>query len=538
MSRTTAALLVGLALCLTFAAPLRGADAVTITYPYLGVTHVTRVGSPPEFPRNVKIHVVTIDLTAPSVSFEFTGHAGTRDTLRQTTLQYMTSVGAQIAVNGSFFLPFPSADLNSALVGFAASKGTVYSPFELPTQNYALLRDSPAINIDADNHASMVHRDPAFSDGTCYGLCQAVDGLHVLENVVLWNAFSGSAQIVTNGVTTIPCYVDATHPDCGLVGPGPANYSNSNSWYELINARTAIGITCDNKALVLFTVDNAGGSTGMRVSEVANLLIRDYGVCNALNMDGGGSTSLAMVDPATGMGALVNSSSDNPNGRLNASGLAVFAARDTDAPESSAQIVPPPNANGWNNSSVEVTLRATDNPGGIVKQIEYSLSGAQSSPSQTVQGNTAVIALAAEGITQIHYTATDVAGNSEASKTLTVRIDKTSPVISGLSGGGCTLWPPNHRLVQVATVTAADALSGVAPDSLAITGASNEPVGPDGPDVVAERDGAGGFVVAVRADRLGKGTGRIYTLRATVSDLAGNPATTTGTCVVPHDQGK
>ena len=200
--------------------------------------------------------------------------------------------------------------------------------------------------------------------------------------------------------------------------------------------------------------------------------------------------------------------------------------------------MPPPNANGWNNSSVTVTLRATDNPGGIVKQIEYSLSGAQSGPSQTAQGNTAVIDLAVEGITQVHYAATDVAGNSEASKTLTVRIDRTAPVISGLSGGGCTLWPPNHKLVQVATVTAADALSGVAPDSLAITGASNEPAGPDGPDVVAERDGAGGFVVAVRADRLGKGTGRIYTLRATVSDLAGNAATTTGTCVVSHDQGK
>src|SRR4029078_420881 len=258
MSRTIVALLVGLTLCLASAAPLRGADAVTITYPYLGVTHITRVGSPPEFPRNVKIHVVTIDLTTPSLSFEFTAHGGTRDTLRQTTLQYMSSVGAQIAVNGSFFLPFPSADLNFALVGFAASKGTVYSPFELPTQNYALLRDSPAINIDADNHASIVHRAPAFSDGPCYGLCQAVDGLHVLENVIVWNAFSGSAQIVTNGVRTIPCYVDATDPDCGVVGPGAAQYSHSNAWYDLVNARTSIGITCDNKTLVLFTVDAAG----------------------------------------------------------------------------------------------------------------------------------------------------------------------------------------------------------------------------------------------------------------------------------------
>src|SRR5262245_18680161 len=221
-------LLLGFAVWLFSTANLPAADTTTTTYPYLGVTHITRVGSVPDFPRNVKIHVVTIDLSAPFLSFEFTPHTGTRDTVRQTTLQYLNSVAAQVAINGSFFLPFPSSDFNAALVGFAASNGIVNSPFELPTQNYALVRDSPAINIDAQNHASIVQRAPVFSDGTCYSLCQAVDGLQVLENVVVWNAFSGSAQIVTNGVKTIPCYVDAAHPDCALVGPGPANYSNVN----------------------------------------------------------------------------------------------------------------------------------------------------------------------------------------------------------------------------------------------------------------------------------------------------------------------
>src|SRR4029450_4137415 len=99
-------------------------------------------------------------------------------------------------------------------------------------------------------------------DGTCYGLCQAVDGLHVRENVTVWNAFSGSAQIVTHGVKTIPCYVEGPHSACALVGPGPANYSNSNSWYELVNARTAIGLSCDNKTLVLFTRGSPNASAG------------------------------------------------------------------------------------------------------------------------------------------------------------------------------------------------------------------------------------------------------------------------------------
>jgi hypothetical protein len=74
-------------------------------------------------------------------------------------------VGAQVAINGSFFLPFPSGDFNSALVGFAASNGDVYSPFELPNQNYAIVRDSPAINIDPNNNATIVHRDQSFRTG-------------------------------------------------------------------------------------------------------------------------------------------------------------------------------------------------------------------------------------------------------------------------------------------------------------------------------------------------------------------------------------
>jgi hypothetical protein len=532
-----AALMLAIAMWCGSAARMRAADVTTIAYPFLGVTHITRVGSAPDFPRNVKIHVVMIDLTVPSLSFEFTPHTGTRDTVRQTTLQYMNGVGAQVAINGSFFLPFPSSDLNAALVGFAASNGTVYSPFELPTQNYALVRDTPAINIDPNNNVSFVHRDPAFSDGTCYGLCQAVDGLHVLENVVLWNAFSGSGQIITNGVKTIPCYVDATHPGCALVGPGPANYSNTNSWYELVNARTAIGLTCDNKSLVLFTVDTTNGSSGMKVSEVADLLIRDYNVCNALNMDGGGSTSLAMVDPATGIGALVNSSSDNPNGRANASGLAVFAAIDTEPPHTSVQLTPTPNVNGWNNTTVQVVLSAKDNPGGIVKQIDYSLTGAQSSAAQTVSGNTAVIDVVAEGVTIIDFHATDVAGNAEAPQAMRIQIDKTSPVISGLPGAGCQIWPPNHKLVQVGDVTAADALSGVAVGSLSVSSQSNEPAASGGPTVVVQPDGAGGFLVDLQADRLGNGDGRVYTVTATATDLAGNAATLNAACTVPHDRG-
>ena len=171
---------------------------------------------------------------------------------------------------------------------------------------------------------------PGFSDGSCKS-CLANDGLHVKENVTVWNTVSGSAQTITNGVKTIPCYRDATHPDCQLDGSlSPANvippYSNTKSWYDLLNARSAIGLSQDNKTLFLFTVDAAGGSSGMMIGEVADLLIRDYGVYNALSTDGGGSVSLAMEDPVTHVRSLVNSQSNGAFAREVASSLAVFAS--------------------------------------------------------------------------------------------------------------------------------------------------------------------------------------------------------------------
>jgi hypothetical protein len=45
-------------------------------------------------------------------------------------------------------------------------------------------------------------------------------------------------------------------------------------------------------------------------------------------------------------------------------------------------------------------------------------------------------------------------------------------------------------------------------------------------------------VVELRSERLGNGQGRVYTLTATATDLAGNVATATATCKVAHDQGK
>lgn len=268
--------------------------ADTVTTPFRGVTHIYRTETAP---RDLHIHIVKIDLTTRGIRLKLTPPSGARETVRQTTLEFLEQERAQLAVNAHFFVPYPSEDRESWLVGFAASEGKAYSTFERPTQSYAIVANAPAIGIDRENQASLIVDSPS----------------------PVWTAVAGSAQIVTGGRKTIPRYSTGE-----LTPGGPGAYSDVKSWYDAINARTAIGLSRDRRTLWLFTVDAREGSRGMSVGEVADMLIRE-GVHDALNLDGGGSTTLAMEDPG-GSRRIVNAPTSGPPGRSVASNLAVFAA--------------------------------------------------------------------------------------------------------------------------------------------------------------------------------------------------------------------
>jgi hypothetical protein len=285
----------------------------TPAQPYVGLTFETEIKSAP---RPIRVHVASVDLTAPGIRVSLTGPEGPLEVIRRTTLESVRAAGAALGINAHFFLPFPSATFEADLIGIAASEGRVYSAFEWPVQNYALVRDAPGLNIDRLNRAAIVRRDSA-----------SPDGRRVLGGAELWTTVSGSAQIVTDGRVTIPEYRDASHPDGALTPGGPGAYSNDRSWYEAINARSAIGISRDGRMLTLVSVDARGGSQGMTVRELAEWLVGERGVYQALNLDGGGSTSMAIADPLTGQPRLVTTSADGAAGRAVGSSLLVFARR-------------------------------------------------------------------------------------------------------------------------------------------------------------------------------------------------------------------
>ncbi|MGZ5566344.1 MAG: hypothetical protein ACXWKG_04950, partial [Limisphaerales bacterium] len=131
------------------------------------------------------------------------------------------------------------------------------------------------------------------------------------------------------------------------------------------------------------------------------------------------------------------------------------------------------------------------------------------------------------GITRT-WTATDTCGNStEARQQITV-IDTSPPFVKYVSATPSSIWPPNDGLVPVRIeVNAIDNCSTVVARILEIT--CNE---------ISSGDWqiTGDLSAVVRARRLGKGDGRVYTFKVKCTDVSGNATTVSVPVIVGHDQ--
>jgi len=288
---------IGFALCARWAIA-----AQTITEPFLGIRHIHQTETTP---RPLNVNVVEIDLRAPGLSFQLTPGGpqprpiGTNgvpmETIRQTPRQFANAVGAQIAINGSFY---SSQTFDGVLwannLGLLASGGEKYSPWQpASSANF-----DDALNITQTNQAAIVRMATSVPTG-----------FETNPPVTLFNSVTGSHRIVTDGVNVAP-------------PPGTDNLT-------LVHPRTAVGITLRNK-LLLMTVDGrqSGFSEGVNLVELANLMLT-YGARDALNLDGGGSTQMVMNYYDDALAAQVVNSPSEAERSVGAS-LAVFARRNGD----------------------------------------------------------------------------------------------------------------------------------------------------------------------------------------------------------------
>ena len=241
-------------------------------------------------PRTMKVYVAEVTMTSGMRS-KFTGPSGSLDTYRETTQTFVNNSNAQIGLNMHFFAP-ALTNLTSSILGLGVSGSYVVSEFEnqpgpFSDQSYAILGYAPAINIDPNNTASVVTRNPSYPPGS-----------RINEYVTLFNTVAGSARVITNGVKTIPTYNETSSYVYGSQYLNPiAGYNNSNSWYNLVTSRGMIGINQAGSKIYLAVGEKYGSSLGITVGELSDILINNHNVYNALNTDGGTSTSLVYRDP-------------------------------------------------------------------------------------------------------------------------------------------------------------------------------------------------------------------------------------------------
>jgi hypothetical protein len=137
------------------------------------------------------------------------------------------------------------------------------------------------------------------------------------------------------------------------------------------------------------------------------------------------------------------------------------------------------------------------------------------------------------GVTTVNCTATDASGNTAHGSFHIGVVDTTPPQIVDASVSPSSLWPPNHKMVDVTlTVHAIDAVDP-APVVQIVSISSNQPINGTGDgDVAPDWLITGPTTAQLRAERA-SGTERVYTITYTVTDASGNVSTGTVTVTVP-----
>jgi uncharacterized repeat protein (TIGR01451 family) len=126
---------------------------------------------------------------------------------------------------------------------------------------------------------------------------------------------------------------------------------------------------------------------------------------------------------------------------------------------------------------------------------------------------------------------------SNNSATATTTASNPPPTITNATADPSSLWPPNHRMVNVTVSYDVTDNCPLPPDSCTLSVTSNEPVlghgsGHTSPDWIVVDD----HHVLLRAERAGNGNGRVYTITITCTDSGGNSSNEQVEVTVPHDR--
>jgi hypothetical protein len=222
--------------------------------PYRGIE---RTSISVSSPRKMNVNCMRIDVTTPGLRFYTTPRfspwaENATETLRKTTRRFMlesqsTDKKVVAAINADAFLPWPvawNAETPTNLSGLAISEGILVSPGS----------GKPSLIIGTNRSMRMITTD---------------DGRKIND---IETAVSGFAFVLIHG--------DAVKGDSRTV------------------PRTGIGLSQNGRYAYFMTIDGRQpASEGATTMELGSWL-KHFGACHGINMDGGGSTTMAWWNPA------------------------------------------------------------------------------------------------------------------------------------------------------------------------------------------------------------------------------------------------
>jgi CHRD domain len=317
-----------------------------------------------------------------------------------------------------------------------------------------------------------------------------------------------STLMLTIGYGSAAGFTDLTGPATGMTLNGPAA---TNETAAVLDDLSALSFPAANPA--------AGGIIFGSVIVPAN----------------------AVTDLLAGLDYINISTTVNSNGELRGH-LVLLMPNATNLPPTNLPptiICPEPiTAQCGSNTVVQVEVGS---PTGSALTVVWSLDGitvqtnlvpAGTPPTNHVVSFSGKLPL---GTNMIQIIVTDSSGLSASCETTVTVIDTVPPVIIKACASPSTLWPPNHKMVTVTVTAVVKDNCGSACWKI-ISVKSNEPVNGKGDgDTAPDWLITGNHTVLLRAERSGKGSGRIYTITIQATDASGEMSTPqTVTVKVPH----
>ncbi|GGF80793.1 hypothetical protein GCM10010912_27410 [Paenibacillus albidus] len=185
---------------------------------------------------------------------------------------------------------------------------------------------------------------------------------------------------------------------------------------------------------------------------------------------------------------------------------------DMDAPVTTASVTPtqPDGANGWYINAITVALHAADNLSGVTKTV-YSLDG-----GNVWEKYTDVLTINQDGQSTIHYRSMDKAGNVEAVRSISAKLDTVAPTITVT---GLVYGTYLNSVDITPVIELEDQLSGVDPVKVTVTLDSN--VVQQGTPIALYTLPLGMHTFVVRAsDRAGNEKSQVITFETSTSIYA------------------